>query len=424
MGKPTDPQLRLRCVHCASTETPLWRAGPDGPKTLCNACGVRYKKGKLVLYKDDNGNLTAVKREDASPVHVPPASKKQAKKGVAVVAVPVATAGASKMVKKAPAEACVTAPAPAVAKKVKARSRRTNAGQMPGRYAMKTVPEGVAPWRSPVSSPKTNPSSPVRSPTFEDRFPGIARNGGAIKMDEPSPYQFTEPLDESMFPDVACLGIDSGGDSDTLTVLPMAADPSSAEQFSFAFAELGRDASLDIDLPDRLEALRGLVLDRTRVVSASYEAAVCSLSCLVEQRRLRVRGDDGGGWSVEYCKTYIRRFAQEQNVGLGPGGDEQKDERGEGFSSGSSSMVDLQCASSGLMLAEKSAYSLAVEQFRALMDSTELVGFAEACMVELFAEDVVERLRRKGFFNCGQAASTTTYCRDESIPTKSISVPG
>jgi hypothetical protein len=37
-----------RCTHCASEKTPQWRAGPLGPKTLCNACGVRYKSGRLV----------------------------------------------------------------------------------------------------------------------------------------------------------------------------------------------------------------------------------------------------------------------------------------------------------------------------------------------------------------------------------------
>jgi hypothetical protein len=39
---------RRRCTHCASEKTPQWRTGPLGPKTLCNACGVRYKSGRLV----------------------------------------------------------------------------------------------------------------------------------------------------------------------------------------------------------------------------------------------------------------------------------------------------------------------------------------------------------------------------------------
>ncbi|XP_074576134.1 GATA transcription factor 4-like [Curcuma longa] len=37
-----------RCTHCESEKTPQWRTGPLGPKTLCNACGVRYKSGRLV----------------------------------------------------------------------------------------------------------------------------------------------------------------------------------------------------------------------------------------------------------------------------------------------------------------------------------------------------------------------------------------
>ncbi|GAA0165952.1 zinc finger transcription factor [Lithospermum erythrorhizon] len=37
-----------RCLHCQADKTPQWRAGPMGPKTLCNACGVRYKSGRLV----------------------------------------------------------------------------------------------------------------------------------------------------------------------------------------------------------------------------------------------------------------------------------------------------------------------------------------------------------------------------------------
>ncbi|KAI8568710.1 hypothetical protein RHMOL_Rhmol02G0221700 [Rhododendron molle] len=39
---------RRKCLHCATDKTPQWRTGPMGPKTLCNACGVRYKSGRLV----------------------------------------------------------------------------------------------------------------------------------------------------------------------------------------------------------------------------------------------------------------------------------------------------------------------------------------------------------------------------------------
>ncbi|XP_071695970.1 GATA transcription factor 12-like [Rutidosis leptorrhynchoides] len=37
-----------KCLHCSTDKTPQWRSGPMGPKTLCNACGVRYKSGRLV----------------------------------------------------------------------------------------------------------------------------------------------------------------------------------------------------------------------------------------------------------------------------------------------------------------------------------------------------------------------------------------
>ncbi|KNA11362.1 hypothetical protein SOVF_135930 [Spinacia oleracea] len=46
-GGPETGEVR-RCLHCAAEKTPQWRTGPMGPKTLCNACGVRYKSGRLV----------------------------------------------------------------------------------------------------------------------------------------------------------------------------------------------------------------------------------------------------------------------------------------------------------------------------------------------------------------------------------------
>ncbi|KAL5713403.1 hypothetical protein ACHQM5_015480 [Ranunculus cassubicifolius] len=41
-------QQQRRCSHCGVQKTPQWRTGPEGAKTLCNACGVRYKSGRLL----------------------------------------------------------------------------------------------------------------------------------------------------------------------------------------------------------------------------------------------------------------------------------------------------------------------------------------------------------------------------------------
>lgn len=34
------------CSDCRTTTTPLWRSGPQGPKSLCNACGIRQRKAR------------------------------------------------------------------------------------------------------------------------------------------------------------------------------------------------------------------------------------------------------------------------------------------------------------------------------------------------------------------------------------------
>ncbi|CAH6722137.1 hypothetical protein CLIB1444_08S02718 [[Candida] jaroonii] len=34
----------IECKHCGSENTPEWRRGPEGEKTVCNACGIFYSK--------------------------------------------------------------------------------------------------------------------------------------------------------------------------------------------------------------------------------------------------------------------------------------------------------------------------------------------------------------------------------------------
>ncbi|XP_050373089.1 GATA transcription factor 1 [Argentina anserina] len=46
-GSASKLDMGRKCMHCGTDQTPQWRMGPHGPKTLCNACGVRYKSGRL-----------------------------------------------------------------------------------------------------------------------------------------------------------------------------------------------------------------------------------------------------------------------------------------------------------------------------------------------------------------------------------------
>ncbi|XP_028781930.1 GATA transcription factor 16-like [Neltuma alba] len=43
--KVVDVEAEKICRDCHTRTTPLWRAGPDGPRSLCNACGLRFRKG-------------------------------------------------------------------------------------------------------------------------------------------------------------------------------------------------------------------------------------------------------------------------------------------------------------------------------------------------------------------------------------------
>ncbi|TVU35140.1 hypothetical protein EJB05_17011 [Eragrostis curvula] len=81
-----------RCLHCETDKTPQWRTGPMGPKTLCNACGVRYKSGRLVpeyrpaasptfvMSKHSNSHrkvLELRRQKETTPMHHPLAAPHQ-----------------------------------------------------------------------------------------------------------------------------------------------------------------------------------------------------------------------------------------------------------------------------------------------------------------------------------------------------------
>ncbi|KAI7818825.1 hypothetical protein BC939DRAFT_462100 [Gamsiella multidivaricata] len=55
-GPSSNPAQQKRCGYCGCTTTPMWRRGPDGPSTLCNACGVKWKHGKILQDPNTNNN--------------------------------------------------------------------------------------------------------------------------------------------------------------------------------------------------------------------------------------------------------------------------------------------------------------------------------------------------------------------------------
>ncbi|KAG2222725.1 hypothetical protein INT45_011213 [Circinella minor] len=45
---------KIICAQCHCTDSPEWRKGPNGPKELCNACGIKYAKTLQVNKSSDN----------------------------------------------------------------------------------------------------------------------------------------------------------------------------------------------------------------------------------------------------------------------------------------------------------------------------------------------------------------------------------
>lgn len=406
---PDSP--RLRCVHCHTTETPLWRTGPDGPRSLCNACGVRFKKGKLVLYKDDDGKVTAVQRNDSEPYFLPPPAKKAVKRhlypssAVSSPSPPPASppppeAPSKRISRKTPADPVSSTAT--VAKKPRSRSRRVTAGQLPGRYVSANLPLDSCPhsWRSPSDSPSSTPSSPAQSPRMSVDHPAAPLPLSDRNGDYDNTSRSTSREEDNLFTDMASLGLNASADPTNNTLLSIPVDPSSAEQFSFAFSGLGRDACLAFDIPDRLGALRTLLLDRTHEISKMYDSTVQSIHQLYKYRSEHMLESahsspssscsDVRKSSLGSIKRFVRAFAQ-LDTPIAPRS------RSAGLSSSSlAGMVDddddanvTTLHKPSLMLMEKTLQSAASEKLHTLLDRlSDAAGFEEAGLLELLSDDV------------------------------------
>ncbi|EXB55757.1 GATA transcription factor 15 [Morus notabilis] len=52
----SEESQKKTCADCGTTKTPLWRGGPAGPKSLCNACGIRSRKKRRAILGLNKGS--------------------------------------------------------------------------------------------------------------------------------------------------------------------------------------------------------------------------------------------------------------------------------------------------------------------------------------------------------------------------------
>jgi hypothetical protein len=410
-----------------------------------------------MLFRSSGGGLTAVKRTDAEPVVVPPPPKKAAKKSPAssvsggttsACAAASAAKSAAALARKSTAAAVraakaqeaaaavadakgtpsVTLDVPSksddrsapviggvrkissdpsiasmVAKRMRSRARRMTAGQAPGRYHSVSRPASVddtdtdymhfLPSPSSGSSLRSLPTSP--SP-FDDGFSLRASSHHvAVDPHSESPYQFKDPAGDDAFPDVACLGIGGGSDSEetpaSLSLPAMAADPSSAEHFSFSdsISVFGApDPALVVDPLYQRTALLSLIRDRSLPAGRLFHTCVRALA------ELGLRLLESRYPLPSAVSKFVRAFAAEHSssspnedehmASIGEDGDEEdEDDEAESVARGSHCSMAAR-----LLFPERVVYDHAVDAFRAMCDCANLAIFSLPLLLLVLEEDV------------------------------------
>lgn len=286
-----------------------------------------------------------------------------------------------------------------VAKKMRSRARRMTAGQMPGRYHLASPPASVADTDTdteymqflPSPSSRTSLCSLPASPSpFEDGFSlRAAAHHVPVDLHSESPYQFKDPAGEDAFPDLACLGI--GGDADSketptaLSLPSMAADPSSAEHFSFCDSDSVFGAPDPVLVADPLyqrTALTSLIRDHSLPGGRLFQSCACALA----QLGLRLLGSRHAHAAA--VTEFVRTFAGEHSTSP-PNEDSHMTSSGDDDDDTASEARAPHCSMAArLMFPERMVYDHAVDAFRAMCDCADLAIFLLPLLLLVLEEDV------------------------------------
>mmetsp|Transcript_4359 Transcript_4359/g.13184 ORF Transcript_4359/g.13184 Transcript_4359/m.13184 type:complete len:371 (+) Transcript_4359:261-1373(+) len=348
-----NAQLNLICWQCKRTETPLWRTGPAGPKTLCNACGVRWKKGKLILNERAQG--LEPMNEPSTPAASPTATRAKQ------VSAPNRKRPARHLRSDTGSKkrGRTTSSPSAAAVSISKEKASTESGE-------ENSSSGAGAWSSPAASPVSKPSSPVSNDAADEMNGEVELLSMNLSA---SLEQFdAEPAAEKSGTDVLDEIEDlrnratSMPDSKRFASIPISPATSSvcpeSPPSSFLTSPL-----LTMNASSSLKNVRAAVYDPQSAILKPYK------ECVVRLGELCVALPN------EDPKDYVRAFAHDQSNTLNPCG----------LSPAESQMHDLVLRG---FFRNESAYSNALWSFREAFASPELLEFGSNAFVELLVEDV------------------------------------
>ena len=208
------------CTDCGTLDSPEWRRGPNGPKTLCNACGLRWAKqekkrsGQLGANSSKSGSISGAQpgmpglSSNASAGPGLQNTQKESFVDSATTGGGTSGAGSAHMNNDATANSGGQA--------VPAAGSSATQNSMAGAHGVASASGAQTLMGGSIgASPIENISSPINGMRIQQPQPQIQQNNGA--MSNPAAMQTS--------PSQASSGMSPMGNMMSMAALPMGQDP-------------------------------------------------------------------------------------------------------------------------------------------------------------------------------------------------------
>lgn len=199
-----------RCTSCGKTDSPEWRRGPSGQKTLCNACGLRYARSLANRQRrNEHGTMAAWDFHNVPPSR---GSGGGSMSGVHRRSQP-------RWPKSAPSEQMLenlSHPWPHTSKRSAEEMDTTVHMKPKGAHSPKSLG-----WTAPLAPP----SLAASRTTMVDKIPKHSETGRSLTW-RPQSIMYASPSSSSSSPPVpARIDLAAGLSADTLSAMDMLLPP-------------------------------------------------------------------------------------------------------------------------------------------------------------------------------------------------------